>query len=173
MQKCCDQVKGYSGHSVGPSSSTHMRCRASISGYHGGTPVRPPPPLALPSPYPTPPEAGPDDLVADLHRVLGVKRRVAHQHFVHDHTHRPPIALRPVALLQQHFRCDIPRRPHRREELRGKKTAGFQGPQGPSSQSSHLHWAGHCLVTPPGGGWPAPAAPPPPPTSETLSSRKK
>uniref|UniRef100_A0A182IPU7 Uncharacterized protein n=1 Tax=Anopheles atroparvus TaxID=41427 RepID=A0A182IPU7_ANOAO len=46
-------------------------------------------------------------------RVVRAERRIAHQHLVHDHAERPPVAGRTVPGLQEHLRRDIVRRTDR------------------------------------------------------------
>lgn len=48
-----------------------------------------------------------------LLRILTAKRRVADQHFVHNHAQAPPIASRTVTRLHKHFRRDVIRRTDR------------------------------------------------------------
>ena len=40
-------------------------------------------------------------------RVVSQEGRLAHQHLVQDHSHRPPVAQLGVALLLQHLRGDV------------------------------------------------------------------
>mmetsp|Transcript_13147 Transcript_13147/g.24990 ORF Transcript_13147/g.24990 Transcript_13147/m.24990 type:complete len:418 (-) Transcript_13147:99-1352(-) len=48
-------------------------------------------------------------LLAGRHRLLRVERRIAHEHFKHDCTDAPPVALETVPLLQENLRCDVVR----------------------------------------------------------------
>ena len=55
------------------------------------------------------------DFTARRHRLVAVKRRVTHEHFKHDGTDAPPIALQAVSFLQENFWSDVVRRTHRTE----------------------------------------------------------
>ena len=48
-----------------------------------------------------------DNLSASCHGVIGVEGRVPHHHLVHDGSHRPPVALHAITLLQQHLRRNV------------------------------------------------------------------
>ena len=55
-----------------------------------------------------------DDLLARAARFVGEEGRIPHQHLEQDGAQRPPIGRLRVALLAEHLRRNVVRRPHRR-----------------------------------------------------------